>query len=78
MSSTVRGAIGAAVLLALTVESTPLQTHQVLEVRGRCNGDNLLNRFRDNRYTSQAVGFCQTLLDLYTTQTETVTAAAAE
>ena len=75
MSSTIRAAIGAAVLVALTAEAKPLQA---LEARARCNGDNLLNRFRDHRYSSQAVGFCQTYLDLFVTQTETVTAPAAE
>ncbi len=79
MPATVRGALGAALLLAgsqLTVEAKPLQDHAVLEARGRCNGDNLLNRFRHRADDSKE--FCQTFLNLFTTETATITAAAAE
>jgi hypothetical protein len=74
MPATIRGALGAAVLLAALAEAKPLKA---LEERARCNGDNLLNRFK-GRYNYQAIPFCQTYLGLFVTETATVTADLAE
>ena len=59
-----------ALLAASMVEASPL-----VEARA-CNGNNLLNRFRDARYTSQAIAFCETYISSVVYSTVTVTTDA--
>ena len=54
---------GAPLVAALSLLASVDAKRQHLEQRGsRCNGDNLLNRFRDARYSDAAVSFCQTFI----------------
>ncbi|KAH8903346.1 WSC-domain-containing protein [Coniochaeta sp. PMI_546] len=59
----------AAVALLASVDAKRQQLHE----RGtRCNGDNLLNRFRDHRYSDAAISFCQTYVNSVTYSVVTV------
>ncbi|KAB5536295.1 WSC domain-containing protein [Coniochaeta sp. 2T2.1] len=54
---------GAVVVAALSLLGLVDARQQLHERGSRCNGDNLLNRFRDARYSSIARGFCQTYIN---------------
>ncbi len=65
----------AALSLLASVDARRQQLHE----RGtRCNGDNLLNRFRDVRYSHAAVSFCQTFINSVTYSVVTVSTDEAQ
>ena len=69
MKSALKGS-ALALFAASVVEASPLEARA-------CNGNNLLNRFRDARYTSQAIAFCETYIHSVVYSTVTVTTDAA-
>ncbi|KLU90456.1 hypothetical protein MAPG_10310 [Magnaporthiopsis poae ATCC 64411] len=62
-------------LLAAFAQGNPVR-NSVQARQQRCNGDNLLNRFRGAQYTSQALEFCAIFVD-GPLVTATITTAAA-
>ncbi|OIW26625.1 WSC-domain-containing protein [Coniochaeta ligniaria NRRL 30616] len=69
---------GATLVAALSLLASVDAKRQQLHERGtRCNGDNLLNRFRDHRYSDAAVSFCQTFINSVTYSVVTVSTDAA-
>jgi hypothetical protein len=70
---------GATIAAALAGLSSVEAKRQQLHERGtRCNGDNLLNRFRNAKYTSAALGFCQTYINSVTYSVATVSTDSAQ
>jgi hypothetical protein len=68
---------GATVVAALSLLASVDAKRQELHERGsRCNGDNLLNRFRHQ--SNSAVSFCQTFMNLVTYSVVTATTDEAQ
>ncbi|KAJ9158023.1 hypothetical protein NKR19_g3724 [Coniochaeta hoffmannii] len=64
---------GAALVAALSLLASADAKRQQLNERGsRCNGDNLLNRFRGAKYSDAAISFCQTYINSVTYSVVTV------
>jgi hypothetical protein len=61
---------------ARLVAGTPVAAAQLEERASRCNGDNLLNRFRNAKYAADATGFCRTFINLFAYETTTVSVAS--
>lgn len=69
---------GATLVAALAGLSFVDAKRQQLHERGtRCNGDNLLNRFRNAKYSYAALGFCQTYINAVTYSVATVSTDSA-
>lgn len=67
--------LAAALSVISSVEGMP----QALNERAnRCNGDNLLNRFRNAKYSAAAISFCQTYIHSVTYSVVTVSTDAAQ
>jgi len=70
---------GAALVAALSLLASADAKRQQLNERGsRCNGDNLLNRFRGAKYSDAAISFCQTYINSVTYSVVTVSTDQAQ
>lgn len=58
--------------------SVDAKRHQLHERGSRCNGDNLLNRFRGDRYSDAAISFCQTFINSVTYSVVTISTDEAQ
>lgn len=69
----------ATLVAALSLLASVDAKRQVLQERGtRCNGDNLLNRFRGAKNSDAAISFCQTFINSVTYSVVTVSTDEAQ
>jgi hypothetical protein len=70
---------GATFVAALALLASVDAKRQQLNERGtRCNGDNLLNRFRGAKNSDAAISFCQTYINSITYSVVTVSTDEAQ
>lgn len=72
--TSIRSSVVGLLAIGFTANAKPVA--QIEERAAACNADNLLRRFRDDRYASAAVTFCQTYINAVAYETVTVTTDA--